>query len=195
VTDVGAGNDPPPPTPGWVLLNEEMRHRIDVQRTSVEKITGKAVIVLGLSVGAAQFMANTDAEQFTRGAAFLAYAVAAVAGLLVVAPAPFSELKPRSMLVGLWRYPEERAAAELANSRLKIFEANVHRQGKMVLRLRVAMIALVVGAALSVVALGVGRESDVRGPERSACRGAHGVGPAARGGADRRCAHDGPPGG
>ncbi len=66
---------------------------------------------------AIQFVAGKDVSSPWLPWALAAYGAAMATSLYVAAlPRRFEEVKPRSILLGLWLYPKGRAAAELANN-------------------------------------------------------------------------------
>jgi hypothetical protein len=150
-----SGNTQPGEQPDtWELLNDELRHRIDIQRSAFERLEARAGIVAAVAFGALQFVAREPVESGWLPAAVVAYVLAMVcASALAVLPRRFHEPKPASILVGLWLYPRGRAAAELANNRKVAFEKNVGRQARAVLLLRVSVGLLALGAILSTVHL------------------------------------------
>ena len=133
----------------WELLNEELRHRLDVQRSSAERLETKAALVLGAALTAIQFVAREAVRSGWLSWAVAAYVGAMACAVLVVVPRRFEELKPRSLIVGLWLYERGRSTAELANNRLVAFETNVRRQGRRMWLVRASIVLLVVGAILS----------------------------------------------
>lgn len=144
----------------WELLNDEMRDRLDVQRGAAERLETKAAIVTGAALTAVQFVAKEPVTSYWLPAAVLAYCAAMGAAFFAVVPRAFDEIGPRSMLVGLWLYPRGRAAAELANNRFVAYQANAKRHGMRVDCVRVAIVALMAGATLSVVHLTQGDRTD-----------------------------------
>lgn len=144
----------------WDLLNAEMRHRLDVQRAAAERLETKAAIVLGAALTAVQFVAKERVRSYWLVVAVIAYCTAISAALCAVLPRAFDEVGPRSMLVGLWLFPRGRAAAELANNRYVAYQANARRHGRRVDCVRVAIVALIAGAIMSVVHLTEGARTD-----------------------------------
>jgi hypothetical protein len=138
----------------WELLNDELRHRIDVQRSAFDKIEARAGIVAAVAFAALQFVAGERVDSDWLPPALGAYGAAMVcAGAIALLPRRFDEPKPMTMLVGLWMYPRGRASAELANNRRVAFEKNLPRQALRVWVLRVSVAFLVAGAILSTVHL------------------------------------------
>ncbi|MFP5316676.1 MAG: hypothetical protein ACLGI2_00065 [Acidimicrobiia bacterium] len=164
----------------WQLLNDELRLRLDVQRTAFNRIEGRAALILGAVFAAIQFVAGKDLSSPWLSWALGAYGVAMATSLCVAAlPRRFEEVKPRSIVVGLWLYPKGRAAAELANNRLKAFEQNVKRQGLMILIVRVSVAFAIAGAILSVLHLTRGDSTNARNSAgRWVCPGASSAGSA-----------------
>jgi hypothetical protein len=161
----------------WELLNEEMRLRIDIQRKAFERIEARAAIVLGATFAALQFVAKESVRSAWLPWAIGAYALAIALSLVAVLPGRFVEIRPRSILVGLWSYPRSRSAAELANNRLVAFEANVERQARIVRLVRASVALAVMGAMLSTAHLTKGERRDGNGRAPAVCpAGASGCG-------------------
>lgn len=157
-----------PPVPGvdqpneatWVLLNEELRHRHDAQRTAFAKIEGRAAILLGASTGALLFVAKEDVTSGWLIPALAAFAGSIGCALVAVLPSRFEELQARSLIVGLWLRSRGNAAAELANNRLAAIEQNVTRQARLVTFVRCSVALALAGAALSTIHLTQGDRPD-----------------------------------
>ena len=167
----GGGNVSDPEEQGktWEFLNEELRLRSDAQRKSFERIEGRAAIVLGASFAALQFVAREPARSGWLPFAVAAYGLAMAFSLIAVLPRGFEDTKPRSLIVGLWLSPRGRAAAELANERLRAFELNVGRQAWMVRFLRASVALAIVGAILSTAHLTKGERTDVERRDSAGC--------------------------
>ena len=145
----------------WELLNEELRLRLDAQRRAFERIEARAAIVLGASFAALQFVAGEERRSGWLPLALGAYGLAMLFSLIAVLPRAFEETKPRSLLLGLWWYPRGRAAAELANERLRAFDLNVDRQARMVGLLRASVAVAIAGAMMSTAHLTKGERTNV----------------------------------
>jgi hypothetical protein len=137
----------------WELLNDELRHRLDVQRSSAERIETKAAVVIGAALTAVQFVVREPVRSYWLPPTVGAYVAAMIFGLLTVMPRVFDETGPKAMLTGLWLYPRGRAAAELANNRLLAYEGNLKRHRWRLFWLRLSLLAVVVGAIMSVIHL------------------------------------------
>ena len=118
----------------------------------------------GATFAALQFVASKPVASPWLGWAVGAYTGAMACSLITVLPGWFKETRPRSLLVGLWLYPPERAAAELANNRLIAFEENVGRQGRMVFLVRASVGLGLAGAIMSTLHLMEGNRTDVERP-------------------------------
>ena len=97
----------------WELLNDELRHRLDVQRAAFERLEARAAIVLGVAFAAIQYIAEKPVRSAFLPWAIGAYVAAMLCSLIAMWPRRFEELKPRSLLTGLWLWPRGLAAAEL----------------------------------------------------------------------------------
>jgi hypothetical protein len=126
----------------WLLLNDELRHRHDSQRSSFDKLESRAAIVLGAATGALLFVAKEDVNSPWLVPALAAFAGSIACSLIAVLPSRFEELGARALVVGLWLRSRGNAAAELANARLAAIEENVARQARMV-RFARASVALI----------------------------------------------------
>ncbi len=152
----------------WDLLNEELRHRLDVQRAAAQRLETKATVIIGAALAGVQFIAKEPFRSYWLPLAVGSYLAAIGAGLLAVLPQVFHETGPRPMLIGLWLYPRGRAAAELANNRLAAYEMNVKRHGRRVAAVRVSVVALVLAAILSVAHLTQGARTVSDKPQEPA---------------------------
>ncbi|MEY2446654.1 MAG: hypothetical protein QOH79_130 [Acidimicrobiaceae bacterium] len=162
-------NPPNPEQPAtWELLNDEMRHRLDVQRAAGERIDAKAAIVLGAAIAAVQFVAKEPVRSYWLPASVSAYAVAIVLALVALRPRAFDEVGGHAMLVGLWAYPRGRAAAELANNRVWALTKNAERQTGRIRWLWASIAVLLLAAMMSVVHLTQGERIDA-GPTARIC--------------------------
>lgn len=160
----------------WALLNEELRLRLDVQRAAFARIEGRAAIVLAAAFTALQFVAREPVSSRWLAPALVSYGLSMLAGLIAVWPSRFEELKPRSLLFGLWLYSHGRASAEMANARLQAFEVNVARQHKLVSWVRVSVVLALVGAMMSLGHFTQGNRSDVERPVTTGCTSPGGTG-------------------
>lgn len=148
-------------------LNEELRYRHDVQRSSFQKLEGRAAIVLSAATAAVLFVAKEDVSSGWLPPALLTFAGSIVFALIAVVPSQFDELAAREVVTGLWLRSRGNAAAELTNNRLLRLEANMPRQAKMTRRVRIAVALVLVGAILSTIHLTTGDRPDVIGQEGS----------------------------
>jgi len=149
----------------WILLNDELRHRHDAQRTAFAKLEGRAAILLGAATGALLFVAKENVTSEWLVPALLTFAGSIVCSLVAVLPSRFEELQARSLVVGLWLRSQGNAAAELANNRLVAIEQNVQRQARVVKLVRCSVALSLFGAALSTIHLTHGdRPDDERPP-------------------------------
>jgi hypothetical protein len=137
----------------WLLLNDELRHRHDSQRSSFEKLEGRAAIVLGAATGALLFVAKEDVSGPWLTPALAAFAGSIACSLVAVLPSRFKELRARSLVVGLWLRSPGNAAAEIANARLAAIEENVVRQARMVRFARASVALVLAGVILSTLHL------------------------------------------
>jgi hypothetical protein len=151
-----AANDEQPET--WELINDELRHRLDVQRSAFDRLETRAAFVFAAAFAALQFVARADVESDWLPAAIATYAVSMLcAGAIAAIPRRHDEMSPAAIVKGLWWHTRGRAAAELANNRRVAFEKNVSRQKWLTLALCVSVGLLALGAILSGVHLSQGR--------------------------------------
>ena len=137
----------------WVLLNDEVRQRLDVQREALAHIEARAAIVLGAAFAALQFVAEKPLSSPWLPLAASAYVGAMACSLIAVLPGSFQEIEPNAVVLGLWFYQPDLAAAELANNRLFAFNLNEARRRRIVFLVRVAVVLAVLGAILSTLHL------------------------------------------
>ena len=154
----------------WLLLNDELRHRHDSQRSSFDKLEGRAALVLGAATGALLFVAKEDVTSPWLVPAVVAFAGSIACSLIAVLPSRFEELGARALVVGLWLRSRGNAAAELANARLVAIEENVVRQARMVRFARGSVALILAGAILSTIHLTQGdRPHVLQGDQPAAC--------------------------
>jgi hypothetical protein len=154
----------------WILINDELRHRHDSQRSSFDKLEGRAAIVLGAATGALLFVAKEDVASAWLVPAMATFAGSIACSLIAVLPNRFEELGARPLVVGLWLRSRGNAAAELANARLAAIEENVVRQGRMVRFARASVVLILAGAIFSTIHLTQGDRPDVvRTEQPTAC--------------------------
>jgi len=171
-----------PDESSWILLNDELRLRLEVQRAAFAKLEGRATILLGSATAALLFVAKEEVASNWLLLGLAAFAISIGFSLVIaVLPSEFEELKPRSLIVGLWLRSEHNAAAELANNRLGVFERNVGRQQRFVWFVRISVAFALAGAAFSTLHLTQGDRPDVDRQRSPACAthttGANGCNP------------------
>ncbi len=152
--------------PTWLLLNDELRHRHDSQRSAFDKLESRAAIVLGAATGALLFVAKEDVTSWWLVPALAAFAGSIACSLITVLPSRFEELGARSLVIGLWLRSRGNAAAELANARLAAILENVTRQARMVRFVRASVALLLAGALFSAIHLTQGDRPNVVRPEQ-----------------------------
>lgn len=134
------------------LINEEITARLDRQSDALEKIDGKAGLVVGYAFAAASFLATRNAQPVIAALAYLCFGVAAAVGVAVLAVSNFQDIEPAALLSYADRTPA-RTLAALASRRVMIFRFNTIRQQAKARRWWISFIAALAGTVLMVVAI------------------------------------------
>ena len=109
------------------ILNEELRHRLDIQRSAAERVETKAAILLGFAATAMQFVVGRDEASPLETATVIAWCATIIACLAVVTVRPSGELDPEDFVNDLWSADAPFAHTKLVRTRLYEFERNRRR--------------------------------------------------------------------
>ena len=106
------------------LLNDELRHRLDVQRSSGERVETKATVILGLASTGVPLVLNAGASNWWLLPALAAFAAAIVCSLVVIRIRQSWELDPGAYVDAMWDVDVAEAQSRLARQRQAAFERN-----------------------------------------------------------------------
>ena len=135
------------------ILNEEMRHRLEIQRSAAERVEAKAAIVLGFAATAMQFVISRNQSSDFETVSIAAWALAIAASLVVISVRASGELDPRSFVEDLWNADAPFAHSKLTRTRLHEFEHNGGRLTIRVIAWQVAGLFVAVAGILSALHL------------------------------------------
>lgn len=106
------------------LLDDELRQRLDVQRTAAERVETKANIVLGFSIAAGQFVLRSEASSAWLAPSVAAFALSIAASLYVLTVRRHEEINPTTLVPDLWNATTAEAHQALIEARLWALEEN-----------------------------------------------------------------------
>jgi hypothetical protein len=136
------------------LVNLELAERHARQAASSASIETRSVLLAGFVAIAAQFLATQHTQPVLQAGALTAYTVSFVGGVAVLAVSSPGEALPASALVeDHARRPKAEVLAALAAARVAALEANAGRKRRKAQFWWVAVVALGVATALSVLAI------------------------------------------
>lgn len=148
------------------VINNELASRLARQSDSLAKIDTKAVFLVGFAATAAQFLAAQNPQPVFATLAFAAYAIAFVSGLMTFRVADYEDLEPKEVLEHNARDPRGKVLAQLAATRVGIFERNRAKLNRKATCWAVSLCAVGVGLVLSTVSLMVHTDGHDRHTER-----------------------------
>ena len=131
------------------LLNDELRHRLDVQRSSGERIETKGTVILGLATTIAPLVANAGARSGWLVPALSAFLATIGCSLMVVRIRHSWELDPTSYVEELKDVDERTALTTLTTERVAAYRRNRAELRRRIHWWRAAAACLMVGTALS----------------------------------------------
>ena len=138
------------------LLNDELRHRLDVQRSSGERVETKATVVLSLAITAIPWVVGADLHSGWLVPTLVAFIGTVGCSLMVLRIRQSWELDPESYVDELWTIDDGTAQTSLAERRLAAFTRNrteLHRRIRWWYR---SIAGLIAGAAMAGLHLWVG---------------------------------------
>jgi hypothetical protein len=136
------------------LINTEVTARLARQSDAGSQIDNKAVVLVGYAGAAALFLATRRFQPVLGGIAFAAYAAASGLGIWVYAVGTYQDVPdPRPLFNKYAIRPKLDALRALAAARVEVFESNVPKHQRKVLRWRVSLAALMLGVILMVASL------------------------------------------
>jgi hypothetical protein len=138
------------------LLNDELRHRLDVQRSSGERVETKATVILGLATTGVPLLLNAGLRSWWLLPAAGAFALAIACSVVVVRIRQSWELDPGSYVDLMWDVDEGTAQSRLVEQRRAAFERN---RAELRARIRwwwASVASLVVAAVLTGIHLWAG---------------------------------------
>jgi hypothetical protein len=135
------------------LINSEVTARLAGQFDSADKIDTKASVLVGYAGAAATFLATQHAQAVVAILAYVAFGVAAAAGVWAYAVTFYREVPSPRRLFGYWVLTKAETLRALAATRVQGIEWNNAKLNQKVQRWWISLGALAVGMALMISAI------------------------------------------
>lgn len=145
------------------LLNDEVSDRLGRHRASTERIDTKALVVLGFTTTAAQFLASHSSVVWLTAPAYVIFAFAFFQGFRAYLPRDFYEVPEPPALVKSWSgRTRVEVLGALVGTKAHAFTENEKTAKLKVRYFRRSVVALVIALIVSSVSLVLGRSLDAR---------------------------------
>jgi len=136
------------------LVNDEVSASLARQAASGDRIDSKSVFLVGYAGAASSFLATRHAQPVLAGAAFAAFAAAAVFGILAYSVRIHNDVpEPRRLVNHYLVMPRTQTLAALAAARVIAFDANAAKHQSKARRWWISLGCVAGGMILMILAL------------------------------------------